>query len=132
METKLSKLANQLKLTQSEIKKSEEFRKALELKVIKNRLRKEFKIAFADILEMLKEENITWQPKLQDDRYEYMGTYILFRRNKKTLAMDFSHRNSYRYEFVRYGNTYGGTMTYGAWDMDRFILWIYDNLISAK
>lgn len=97
----------------------------------------EFAIAFSEMLPVLKASGITWEPCLQDEAYFclqdeayfFKGSYILFRKGDKSLKMDFSNRDSYRYEFQPYDTQGCGRSCYGKWPMDGFILFL-DNGLS--
>lgn len=129
--TKLSERVAEIKSSEAASKSQKEKLERKKVKAIKANLLAEFEIGFANELEILKEESITWKPMMQDERYEHLGTYIQFKRKGKILNMDFSNRKSYRLEFVSHSHRpYGGTMVYGDWSKDRFLVWISDNLIT--
>ncbi len=128
--TTISERAAQIRKTEEEIKQKQLADQKAETDLVKTRLLKEFEIAFEPVLQMLKTENITYSAHYQDERYFHMGTYILFKTDRDELKMDFNSANSYRYEFIKYDRGYG-SMCYGKWDMDRFIIWIDEKLING-
>lgn len=89
---------------------------------------KEFEIGFAEQLPLLSEANITYSAHF-NTKYENDGTYIEFTRGDKSLKMDFSKRNLYRYEYTG-KNRNDFRMTYGNWPKDDFILFIDKRLFS--
>lgn len=91
-------------------------------------LHQEFAIAFSEMLPILEASGIAWEACLQNEDYRFMGSYILFKKGDKTLKMDFSNRDSYRYEFQSYDQKGYGKSAYGKWDMERFILFLDEEL----
>ncbi len=95
-------------------------------------LEDEFRVGFADEIPLLEEAGIKWSAHFQDPDYEFKGAYILFEKDDKRLKMDFASRGSYRYEYVPYSleeYAYRGSMVYGNWTKEEFILWIDENLL---
>lgn len=93
-------------------------------------IKSEFEKKFQEYLPMLQAEGIEYTAKFQDDRYHFKGSFILFSKPGRTkVKMDFRTSRMYRYEFVAYE---GGiaTMSYGEWDVNGFILFIADRLVS--
>lgn len=96
-------------------------RKAHELEV-----RKTFEEVFADVLNMLREDEVGWSAHMNDPHYTHKGYYILFQRHGLQLRMDFTADGNYRYEFT--GGVKTGNICYGKWNMDDFIVWIAQEL----
>lgn len=98
----------------------------------RKRLLEEFEAGFGEVLAMLTEAGIEYAPGLIDEKYfAIKGTYISLKRGEKEIKMDFSNRNSYRYEFTgdrMAANPIRGNGVFGKWPMDDFVLWIYDEL----
>lgn len=93
----------------------------------------EFKAGFAEEIPLLDEAGIKWAAHWQDPDYEFKGSYILFETDSKQLKMDFINRDAYRYEYVQhsldeYRNR--GTMVYGDWPKEDFIVWLDDQLFN--
>ncbi len=113
-----------------------ELRSSAELaaKQFKRNLLNEFESAFKPVLHLLAASGITYKAHMQDDRYVHMGSYIRFKIHTpigpRYLNMDFNHRQSYRYEFVRYAHDSYGRISFGKWGMDEFVLWIDEKLIQ--
>lgn len=132
--SELVKRALELKKNKESTEQYNEIQRQKEYDGVINRITCEFEAGFKDILPMLKEAGITYKGGTQHRNYPSNATYIEFFLGEKSLKMDFIHRKLYRYEFVRksYNSINCGTMTYGDWDKDRFILWIYDELINKQ
>ena len=130
----LIKKALELKKAKKSVEQHNDIQRQKEYDNVIIRITNEFEAGFVDVLPMLKEAGITYKGGTQHRNYPSNATYIEFFYGKKSLKMDFVHRKSYRYEFVYksspsdYRNHC--TMTYGDWDKDRFIMWIYDELIN--
>lgn len=93
------------------------------------KLRNNFEESFKEVLPMLAEAGINYTAHRQNARYSHMSSYIKFDLAGKSLKMDFTETGGWRYEFVPYSKDYG-TMCYGEWPMDRFIVWITENLLK--
>ncbi len=114
-------------LRESKSKSDQAYQKKLDKQYKESQatLIEEFEIGFVQVLDMLKESGVSYSAHYQDPRYEHMGTYIQFEKEGlPPLKMDFNNRRSYRYEYVQYSTDRYGTMTYGNWDMDKFILFL--------
>ncbi len=134
--SELIKRALELKKDKESVEQHNDIQRQKEYDDVINRITSEFEARFEDILPMLKEAGITYKGGTQHHNYPSNATYIEFFLGEKSLKMDFVHRKSYRYEFVYKSSPsdyrQNGTMTYGEWDKDRFILWIYDELINKQ
>lgn len=96
-------------------------RKAHELEI-----RKTFEEVFADVLNMLREDEVGWSAHMNYPKYTHKGYYILFQRHGLQLKMDFTADGCYRYEFT--GGERTGGIAFGKWNMDDFIVWIAQEL----
>ncbi|MDH6308082.1 hypothetical protein M2451_002601 [Dysgonomonas sp. PFB1-18] len=132
MKTALEEMADNIRNAQ--IAEQEQLSNADKLRVQSeaNYILEEFETAFAPELEILKESGVTWSAQHQDKRYSSQGFYIQFEREGKILKMDFSNRHSYRYEHVPYSSNRTGSMTYGSWSKEQFILFIHDGLFGNR
>ncbi len=93
----------------------------------------EFEIGFAKELPLLKDAGISYSAHY-NSQYDHEGTYIKFCFVGQELKMDFSARNSYRYEYTGRRGEAGnyGRMVFGDWNKEDFILFIYTGLIVKK
>ena len=123
---KIEKLAKQIKSGEAKAQRAIHQQILKEQQEFEAKLLEEFKIGFSEQLPLLEEAKITFSAHQNDARYSHKGSHILFKLNKSELRMDFTNRRSYRYEH----KTEGGTMTYGEWNKEKFILFIYDNLLK--
>lgn len=123
----LSQLAARIKKNEIDFEKQANQKIDAESKKALAFIQAQFELRFVDYLELLKNEGIEYSAKFHDNRYHHQGSFIEFKKGEKRLRMDFSNANSYRYECPSEGKY--GTMVYGQWDFDRFILFIHDNLL---
>ncbi len=127
--TQLSKMADKI-LKQREDVENE--RKEKEQAEYKSRIKyylNEFKIGFKDELPILKEAGIKYSAHFRDIRYEHMGVYILLKKGKREIRMEFSSRTSYRYEYIPNGPHYG-THCFGNWPKEDFIVFVDKGLLK--
>lgn len=136
--TKLEEKAKEILAEKERTKAEIERRIAEETAKNKAFLKSEFEKAFASVLDMLVESGISYEPGMNDERYTHKGTFIEFRLGANALRMDFSNANSYRYCYTSYSSnmmeakTVGQPMVYGQWEMDKFIVWIYKELLGKE
>lgn len=130
METTIQMLAEKIKLERKLKDNKITSQIESERKIKLDNLLQEFEIGFADYLSMLKEAGVSWSAHF-NTAWEHQGSYIKFKKEEKELKMDFSTRDSYRYEYVGVlGRERMGKMVYGNWSKEDFVLFINDNLLS--
>lgn len=88
----------------------------------------QFEAAFHDELPLLQEAGIKCSAHWNNERYEAYGKHIKFVLGDKELKMDFESSTQYRYEHAWKGNRKRMTMRLGAWDKDRFYIFIAEGL----
>lgn len=132
--SELAKRALKIKEFKEQVAQQDGAQRQMEYDKVIKRITEEFEAGFAEILPLLKDAGITYKGGTQEFNYPSNATYIEFFYDGKYLKMDFNHRKSYRYEFAKksYTQINYGTMTFGEWDKDRFIVWIYDELINKQ
>ena len=120
--SQILKRARELREAQRVEEEKEQAEKTKECQEAMSILKQEFEAGFKSVLGMLKEDNIEYSAQRVDPRYPHQGSFIEFTKPGFTpLRMDFINQNNYRFEHVRKGH---GSMQYGNWSMDKFILFI--------
>lgn len=123
------KRANAIKTAQQAAIESENRKKQKEYEDFCAKKKAEFEQAFADYLPLLNEAGIDWYYHSNNRNYPISsGGYIVFIRDvdglTRTLKMDFSSGNSYRY----YQDS-----TFDEWNKEeKFILFIADGLLYEQ
>jgi len=82
------------------------------------KLEEAFKKVFASVIPLMEADHITWKAFMYDPQYEYKGGYILFTHKHRSTKIDLNPDGSWRTR----------STVYGAWEMDRFILLLADDL----
>ncbi|MFA6947115.1 MAG: hypothetical protein WC220_14575 [Pedobacter sp.] len=86
-----------------------------------------FELEFKKELPLLKDAGITWDAHFKTN-YEHDGAFIGFIYKSYTLRMDYSQGSGYRYECPNSNER--GSMRFGYWPKNDFIVWIYEYLIK--
>ncbi len=129
-QTSISKMAEAIRSKRSAIINETKSAEDLEREKLTDNLLVEFETGFAEQLPLLKESGISWSAHI-NSRYTQDGFYIKFKSGDIELKMDFNSAKSYRYEYTGKKGKYNyGSMCYGNWDKEDFLLFIDEHLLD--
>lgn len=93
----------------------------------KNRLYSLFVCRFVSFIELFESDGIKWDIKPKDPNDINGDWYIEFELGGYILKMDFASGQSFRLEYT---DKNPGSMVYGDWDDEKFVMFLYDGLIK--